>query len=207
MRKEDIKVTFKHFNSSDRKFKNRIRSTFFRDNFPTFYRLRYKKRMGLPDLKEDKDLPDFIPYKERYKIYTVVSNIFKKIKYHMINHPSGVHIEGMGYFFIYMVPFHRTFTYRGLREYQGTFVPTYNSKIKNWCFDFAFSKQVFKQVRKRVRAGHRYLNMINGVARNHYILEKTKGTYNVKFNKEQYRRDQQKYFKNLIKELKEKNGI
>ena len=201
-----IKTTFNHFNSRDRKFKNRISSTYFRDNFPVFYRRVYTRRTGNTNItKTPEKFEDYISKKP--KVYTIVSRIFRKIRDHMINHPSGVHMEGMGYFFVFMVPFHRTFTYRGLREYQGTFVPTYGSKIKNWCFDFALSKQIFKGVRKRVRAGHRYLNMINGVSRNHYILEKTKGSYNVKFNKEQYRRDQQKYFKNLIKELKEENGI
>lgn len=206
MRKRDYKTKFKHFNSSsDRKFKNRISSTYFRDNFLVFYRNNYKSRTGVKSLTNPDILPDYIS--KRHEVYKVVARIFKKIRDHMIDHPSGVHMEGIGYFFVFMVPFHRTFTYKGLREYQGTFVPTYGSKIKNWCFDFALSKKIFKGVRKRVRSGHRYLNMINGVSRNHYILEKTKGSYNVKFNKEQYRRDQQKYFKNLIKELKEENGI
>ena len=93
----------------------------------------------------------------------------EKLKDKIINTPSGVHINRIGYFYVHMIPFNiKWYTIKKIKKYHPTFIPTEASIFKFWTMDFHFSRNFVNEIQKRVKDGYRYLNMIKGISRTDY---------------------------------------
>ena len=123
------------------------------------FRDYYKKRTIL---EKDKRLHE-------YDNDRIIRLFIKKLKDKIINTPSGVHINRIGYFYVHMIPFNiKWYTIKKIKKYHPTFIPTEASIFKFWTMDFHFSRNLINEIQKRVKDGYRYLNMIKGISRTDY---------------------------------------
>lgn len=100
----------------------------------------------------------------------IIRLFLKKVSEKLIEYRAGVHINKIGYFFIYRHPFRFPPSYRDhLKTYMPTFVPTEGSIFKYWSMDFKFVQSLQAKLQKNVKKGYRYLNMINGVSKKEYM--------------------------------------
>ena len=101
----------------------------------------------------------------------IIMLFLKKIGEKLIEYRAGVHINKIGYFFVYRHPFKfppRVFPPH-LRRYMFTFIPTENSIVKYWSMDFKFNKNLVEKLNANVKKGYRYLNLIMGVTKKEYM--------------------------------------
>lgn len=104
----------------------------------------------------------------------VVTEIFKRIQYHMVEHRSGVHMKGFGYFFINRSPesfFHGKYRLSRSVVHEPIYVPTSaDVDFWGWSMDDHFTKYITKDVRKKIRKGQHYINMFYTVSKNKFPL-------------------------------------
>ena len=101
----------------------------------------------------------------------IIMLFLKKIGEKLIEYRAGVHINKIGYFFVYRHPFKfppRVFPPH-LRRYMFTFIPTENSIVKYWSMDFKFNKNLVEKLNENVKKGYRYLNLMMGVTKKEYM--------------------------------------
>jgi hypothetical protein len=100
----------------------------------------------------------------------IIQLFLKKIAEKLIESRAGVHVNKIGYFFVYRHPFRFPPSFRRhLKPYMLTFIPTENSIFKYWSMDFHFVRGLEKKLDENVKKGYRYLNMINGVSKKEYM--------------------------------------
>lgn len=105
-----------------------------------------------------------------YENDRIIQLFLKKVSEKLIEYRAGIHINKIGYFFVYKHPFKFPPTFRNhLKPYHLTFVPTENSIFKYWCMDFEFNRTLVKKLDTNIKNGFRYLNMINGVSKKEYM--------------------------------------
>ncbi|MDR1019037.1 MAG: hypothetical protein LBM02_10105 [Lachnospiraceae bacterium] len=130
-------------------------------------------------LIKNKPFRDFYKRKTKHEIDTrlheyvndrIIGAFMKKLEDRLINTPSGVHISRMGYFYVHMVPFNvKNYTFRRVGRYYLTFIATYGSIFKYWTMDYHFSSEINSKMRKRLKEGYRYLNMMRGLSSADYF--------------------------------------
>jgi hypothetical protein len=105
-----------------------------------------------------------------YENDRIIQLFLKKVSEKLLEYRAGIHINRIGYFFVYKHPFRFPPIFRHhLRPYYLTFIPTENSIFKYWSMDFEFNRRLVKQLDDNVKKGYRYLNMINGVSKKEYM--------------------------------------
>lgn len=121
-------------------------------DFRNYYR---KVTRGKPKIRYDN---------YEYDNDKIIQLFLKKVADKLVENRAGVHINRIGYFFIYRHPF--VFPPRKiphLRTYMPTFIPTDGSIFKYWSMDFKFNRSLDDRIQKEVRKGQRYLNMMLGL--------------------------------------------
>lgn len=102
----------------------------------------------------------------------IIHLFMKKVAEGIVENRAGVHINKIGYFFVYRHPFEFPPSINGkphLRRYMPTFIPTENSIFKYWSMDFKFEKSIYARIKERVEKGYRYLNLMLGVTKKDYM--------------------------------------
>lgn len=102
----------------------------------------------------------------------IIQLFLKKVGEKLLEYRSGVHINKIGYFFVYKHPFDKfvpSLYKNHLKPYMFTFIPTENSIFKYWSMDFKFIRSMENKLRENIKKGYRYLNMINGVSKKEYM--------------------------------------
>lgn len=101
----------------------------------------------------------------------IIQLFLKKVGENLIENRAGVHIDKIGYFFVYRHPF--IFPPRiglpHLKPYMLTFIPTENSIFKYWSMDFKFNRTLMQKMEQNVKKGYRYLNLMMGVTKKEYM--------------------------------------
>lgn len=98
----------------------------------------------------------------------IIQLFMKKVTQGVIENRAGVHINKIGYFFVYRHPFvalSEINKFRYLKRYMPTFIPTENSIFKYWSMDFKFEYTVYKRIDEMLKKGVRYLNLMLGVTK------------------------------------------
>lgn len=160
---------FEHFNRVHIDNDNHI---FFKDKHHRFRRFYMKKRseMGAKYPKRK----DRVYITDRSVLAKVVDDIFAEVKDGLINHKSGVHLEGLGYFFVFTGVYNRRVKFgKGRRSdrsvyskrYFPMFIPT-NPKLFGWSMDYQFFRPVLDSIYAKLKEGNSYINMFNSVAKN-----------------------------------------
>ena len=92
----------------------------------------------------------------------IIGLFLKKVGENIVNKPSGVLIQNIGYFHIYMIPYERVSRYGLgiLSRYKITFTPTDKSIFRNWSMDYHFSEVITKKLKKKLKEGYKYYNSI-----------------------------------------------
>lgn len=95
----------------------------------------------------------------------IIHAFLQKMGEKLITNRSGIFIEKMGYFFVYAHPykFQPRLGKNHLRPYLLTFIPTRNSIFKYWGMDFKFIRSLEQGLKKNIKKGYRYLNMIKSI--------------------------------------------
>lgn len=100
----------------------------------------------------------------------IIQLFLKKLGDKLIENRSGVHINKIGYFFVYRHPFKFAPRYLPhLKPYMLTFIPTEGSIFKYWSMDFKFDKGLRQRMEANVKKGYRYLNLMMGVTKKEYM--------------------------------------
>lgn len=101
----------------------------------------------------------------------IIQLFLKKMAEKLIENRAGVHINKIGYFFVYKHPFKfpPSLYRRHLKPFMLTFIPTENSIFKYWSMDFKFNTTLRLKMEANIKKGYRYLNMINGVSKKEYL--------------------------------------
>lgn len=127
----------------------------------------------------NKDFRDFYKKKTQdakdrrlheYENDRIIQLFLQKVSERLVENRAGVHINKIGYFFVYRHPF--KFPPRSLphlKSYMLTFIPTENSIFKYWSMDFKFDKGLVRKMEENVRKGYRYLNLMMGVTKREYM--------------------------------------
>lgn len=101
----------------------------------------------------------------------IIQLFLQKVGEKIVENRAGVHIEKIGYFFVYRHPF--KFPPRlylpHLKPYMLTFLPTDNSIFKYWSMDFKFNRSLQTKMEQNVKRGYRYLNLMMGVSKKEYM--------------------------------------
>lgn len=101
----------------------------------------------------------------------IIQLFLQKVGEKTVENRAGVHIEKIGYFFVYRHPF--KFPPRlylpHLKPYMLTFLPTDNSIFKYWSMDFKFNRSLQTKMEQNVKRGYRYLNLMMGVSKKEYM--------------------------------------
>lgn len=130
--------------------------TVFGRDFRKFYlnKTKNNKKNRLDDYENDRIIRLFI----------------NKLKTKLIEYPSGIHINRIGYFYVHMLPFNMMWNYKNqkVNKYHLTFVPTFRSIFKFWSMDFHFTRSLGERLQNRIKNGYRYLNMIRAVTKKDY---------------------------------------
>lgn len=132
-------------------------------DFRNFYKRQTKK-------EKHNRLPDTVNN-------DIIRLLLKKVAERLVNTPSGVLLQNIGYFHVYMIPYQRVSRYNGKIEprYKLTFVPTDNSYFKFWSMDYAFTKQLEDALRDKIKEGYIYYNVADSVSNiNPYTIGKSK---------------------------------
>lgn len=102
----------------------------------------------------------------------IIQLFLKKVAEKVIEYRAGVHINKIGYFFVYKHPFNKfppSLYRKHLKPFMLTFIPTENSIFKYWSMDFKFNRVLREKMEANIKKGYRYLNMINGVSKKEWM--------------------------------------
>lgn len=102
----------------------------------------------------------------------IIQLFMKKVSEGIVENRAGVHINKIGYFFVYRHPFEFPPTINGkhhLKRYMPTFIPTENSIFKYWSMDFKFERPIYARIDSKIKEGYRYLNLMLGVTKRDYM--------------------------------------
>lgn len=100
----------------------------------------------------------------------IIRLFIKKVVERLTNNKSGVHIKRIGYFYIHMTPFNYvTPSVIKSDKYHLAFIPTQKSIFKYWDMSFHFSQPLMQAIRKKIKEGYRYLNMVKGLTNSTYF--------------------------------------
>ena len=103
----------------------------------------------------------------------IIQLFTKKVAKNIIESKSGVHIKRLGYFYNHRIPWiiFPIKTKKHAYKYITSFIPTDNSILKYWSFDFMFLPSIEKEIKSKIKNGYGYLNMVKGLSKtNNYYL-------------------------------------
>ena len=106
-----------------------------------------------------------------YQNDQIIQLFLKKMTEKLVENRAGIHINKIGYFFVYKHPFKfppRPY-FPHLKPFMLTFIPTEGSIFKYWSMDFKFNRTLVQKMESNVRKGYRYLNLMMGVTKKDYM--------------------------------------
>lgn len=145
---------------------------YFKDKHHRFRRYYMNKRAEMG--KKYPKRKDRVYIVDRSLLAKVVDDIFAEVRDGIINHKSGVHLKGLGYFFVFNGVYNRKLKFDKRNEstksvyfkrYYPMFIPT-NSKFFGWSMDYQFLKDIYNSIYDKVKEGNSYINMFKSVAKN-----------------------------------------
>ena len=106
-----------------------------------------------------------------YQNDQIIQLFLKKMGETLVENRSGVHLNKIGYFFVYKHPFKfpPRLYFNHLKPYMLTFIPTEGSIFKYWSMDFKFNRTLTQKMESNVKNGYRYLNLMMGVTKKDYM--------------------------------------